>query len=99
MSSFQACNITHTSHTMPVLIAKELPLFPHWKQLLFLHYLLLFRIKMLSPFFPAMLLQFKPYYIRLCFTNMYTEFGKLNCTFRKQAQFMATLAASLMCLA
>lgn len=85
MSSFQACNIAHASRTGPMLIAKDFPMFPHWKQLSFLHDLLLFRIKMLSLFFPAMLLQFKPHYIRLHFPNMYTEFRKLNCTLTKEA--------------
>lgn len=51
MSSFQACNIAHARCPAPMLIAKDLPVFPHWKQLSFLHDLLLFGIKMLSLFF------------------------------------------------
>lgn len=70
------------SSTVPTLIAKGLPVSPHWKQLSVFHYFLLFRIiKAISFFFSAMLLQFKPHYIRLCFTNMYTEFVKIELYF------------------
>lgn len=50
---------------------------------------------MLSLFFPAMLLQFKPHYIRLCFTNMYTEFRKLNCTLTEEASTIYGYFSSL----